>query len=161
MIRFRISDESSTTKTRKGAPIEWDSSMIVSIHEIVAQGVGGQISVAREIHFLENAAAIGTDRLDREAHLVGNIGYGFASSELHENLKFAVRKLAVRRRRRIARCGKRQRFGERRADIFPARRNRAYRLEQVAGFTRLGKKSARAGSQQIDCVCSSGCMLTM
>src|SRR5450631_1512307 len=59
MIRLRINSESSTTKTRN---IDVIKGPAASAHEIIAQGIRGEFSVAREIHFLENPRAVRTDR---------------------------------------------------------------------------------------------------
>src|SRR5579862_48818 len=142
MILRRISEESSTTNTR--------TESFILVHQLMAQGVSGEIGVAGEAHLLEDAAAISADRLDRETHLVGDVGHRFAGRELHENLKLAVRQLPVQWRRGIAGRRKRQRFRERCANVFAARRNHANRLEQVTRLAGLREEAARAGAQQVD-----------
>ena len=103
---------------------------------------GVKIGVAGEVHLFENAASVSADRLDRQAHFVGDVGDRFSGCELDKNLKFAVRQLSVRRSRCIAGRGKRQRFGERRTHVFTACGYGTDRLEELIRAPRFGKKSA-------------------
>src|SRR5215831_8299260 len=128
MIRLRIRGESSTRKTRTSAV---STSTIESTHQVVLQSVGGQVGVARALHLLQDARAIGADRLHRKVHLVRDLRDGLAAGELDEDLEFAVRQLAMRRLGRVARSLERERLGQRRADVLASRRHGADRFQKI------------------------------
>ena len=62
-----------------------------STHKFMLQSVRSKIRIPRALHFLENARAIGADRLDRQMYLVRDLRRRLAARKLHENLKLAVR----------------------------------------------------------------------
>src|SRR5208283_3618190 len=117
-MRLRISGESSTIKTRTSGLIGCAAALA---HEAVLQRICREICIPRAFHLLEDACAISADRLHRQMDLVGNLGYRFATRELHENLKLPIGEVPMRWLRSVSGNLERQRLGKRPADVLATR----------------------------------------
>ena len=119
------------------------------LDQLVLDRVVRQIRVGSQIHLLEDARAVGTDRFHRKEQFVRDIRNAVARSQFAEHLEFARRQLFVRSAVNIAgECGG-QLLRQCRTNVFLARQHHANSLEDLGRRTAFRDVSVRARLEHV------------